>query len=77
MTTFAFTLQLTGVDVDSDYEAAFYGGACDDALLSVVDGKVFLDFDRDAGSYEAAVKSAVLDVERIGAKVVEVTPLPD
>lgn len=78
MATFSFTLHLTGVDTDrDDYEAAFYGKECDDALLSVVDGQVFLDFDRDAPSYEAAVKSAVSDVERAGAEVVDITPLDE
>ncbi|HVB18473.1 MAG TPA: hypothetical protein VNF04_18225 [Stellaceae bacterium] len=78
MTTFAFSVELAGIDTDrDDYEAPFYGGACGDALLNVVDGKVFLDFDRDAPSYEEAVKSAIADVEKAGAKVVEITPLPD
>jgi hypothetical protein len=78
MAMFSFTVQLTGVNLDrNDYEAPFYGGTCDDALLSVIDGKVFLDFDRDAPSYEKAVESAVSDVERAGAKVIEVTPLLD
>jgi hypothetical protein len=69
---------VAGVDIDrDDYEALFYEGACGDALLSVVDGNVFLDFDRDAPSYDEAVRSAIADVEKTAAKVIEVTPLPD
>jgi hypothetical protein len=78
MTTFAFSMELAGVDIDcDDYEAPFYGKACADALLSVVDGRVFLDFDRDASSYEEAVTSAKADVEKTGAKIIRVTPLPE
>ena len=78
MTTFAFSLRIKGVDIErDDYELPFYEGGCDDALLSVVNGMVFLDFDRDASSYEEAVTSAIHDVEQAGAKVIDVTPLPD
>lgn len=76
MATFAFTLELAGVDTErDDYEAAFYGVNCDDALISVVDGKLCLDFDRDAASYDEAVQSAVHDAELAGAKVVDIRPL--
>ena len=49
---------------------------CDDALISVVDGRLQLDFDREASSFGAAVGSAVDDIERAGGRVVKIDPLP-
>ena len=72
-----FTMQIGDVDIDRDnLEDALYANNCHDALLSVVDGKVFLDFDRDAPSREDAVSSAKGNVERAGATVVAVVFLP-
>lgn len=78
MATFAFTIQLAGIDPErNDYKSAFYGAECDDALLSVVDGKIYLDFDRDAPSYDDAVQSAIRDVRNAGGEVVTVNPIVD
>jgi hypothetical protein len=73
MENFSFTLQVAGVDVKKDdFEDVFYGRDCDDALVSVVNGVLLLDFDREAESYEIAVASATRDIEKIGGKVVKI-----
>jgi transposase len=58
--------------VDRLYEAG-----CDDALISVENGKVSVNFDREAPSKEAALQSAQADVRRAGARVLRVDPLED
>jgi hypothetical protein len=71
--TYSFTLQVAGVDTArSGYEDAFYGANCDDALITAIDGTLFLDFDREAPSYGRAVESAIDDVEQAGGRVVKV-----
>ena len=74
----AFTLQITEIDpTRSDYEDALYDAGCDDALIAVIDNAVYLDFDREAPSFAAAVESATRDVERAGGRVVRVMPTPE
>lgn len=77
MKTFDFTLTLSGQDELTDELAdALYGGGCDDALLGTVDGRMYLDFGREAETYEEAVASATRDVEATGlVKVIEVRPI--
>jgi hypothetical protein len=70
---FSFTIQVSGLGVDADhYENALYEAGCDDALVAVVEDAVFLDFDREAPSFEEAVKSAVLDIEKAGGRVIRI-----
>jgi hypothetical protein len=77
MKCYSFKLQVAGINTSAEtYEDALYEAGCDDALVIVVDGQVFLDFDRDAPSYEAAVTSAKSDVEKVGGHVIEVERLP-
>jgi len=69
-------MQVAGIDPDRDgFEDAFYGKDCDDALIAVVNGTLFLDFDREAESYESAVASATRDIGRAGGTVVRVDPI--
>lgn len=77
MAHYAFTIQVDGVDASGRYEDAFHEAGCDDAMIAVVDGKMFLDFDREAASYEIAVDSAKRNVEEAGGKVVKVAPIVD
>ena len=42
-----------------------FDAGCDDALVGSSEGAQFLDFDREAGSIEKAVLSAVADVESV------------
>jgi len=76
--TYAFTLQVSGIDPRQEkYEDTLYEAGCDDALVAVIDGVLFLDFHREAASFEQAVQSARRNVERAGGKVVKVAPLPE
>ena len=73
----SFTLILSGVpDLSEKVVDALYEAGCDDALVGMRDGVVFLDFDREADSFKDAVLSAIADVEGAGiqAKVVRVEP---
>jgi len=72
-----FTIQVTGIDLSRNYEDALFEAGCDDALIAVIDDALFLDFDRDASSFEQAVSSAKNDVERAGGHVVRVMPTPE
>lgn len=73
MPSYAFTLQIGGLDISRGcYEDLLYQAGCDDALVAVVDGDVMVDFIRDAGSFQAAVGTAGRDIERAGAHVVRV-----
>jgi hypothetical protein len=77
MKRYSFTLEVMGVSTEDDrYEDVLFEAGCDDALISVVDGKLQIDFDREAASYEEAVQSGAADIARAGGKVVKVLPLP-
>jgi hypothetical protein len=76
--TYRFTLILSGIsDLSEPVRDALFESGCDDALLGMRDGKVFLDFDRKAASFRDALLSAITDVESSGleAQVVRVEPL--
>ena len=71
MQRFTFTLVVEGRDLKTDevVDALFEKG-CNDALVGTSEGVQFLDFDREAGSADEAVRSAVADVESVeGLKV--------
>jgi hypothetical protein len=65
----AFTFQVSGIDTAAEYEDRLYDAGCADALIAVEDGMLYLDFDRDAASFSAAVRAATEDVERAGGHV--------
>jgi len=70
---YSFTVQISGLSTDTDhYEDALYEAGCADALVAVVGDEVFLDFDRDALSFEEAIKSATVNIEKAGGKVLNV-----
>ena len=67
-----FTLVLTGIsEVSTEIEDALFEAGCDDALLWTRDGVAYLDFDREAASYQEAVQSAIADVQAAGIGVPE------
>lgn len=72
--TFSFTLVLGGVEHTDALANALFEAGCDDALLSSRDGEVFLSFDREAESMEAAQASARQCVEsaNLGIQIVRV-----
>jgi hypothetical protein len=77
MTTWSFTLVLSGIrELTSGVEDALHEAGCDDALPGIRNGVPFLDFDREAESFQEAVLDAVSDVARSvgGARVVRVEP---
>ena len=64
------TLILAGTSqVDEKMENRVFDAGCDDALLGVRDGIVYLDFDRRGGTFEEALISAIHDVESAGLVV--------
>ncbi|HEV3022878.1 MAG TPA: hypothetical protein VGX76_10435, partial [Pirellulales bacterium] len=72
-----FTLIVSGAtELTDDLQDALFEAGCDDALVGVRDGVLFLDFDREAITLNDAVSSAVADVERAdaGLRVARVEP---
>lgn len=72
---FVLVLCCVSEPVDTIEDALFESG-CDDAILSSRNGVTYLEFDRKAETLQAAILSAVLDVEKteVGVKVVRVEP---
>jgi hypothetical protein len=71
-----FTLQVSGIDTRGAFEDALYAAGCRDALIAVIGGVLYLDFDREGPSFAQAVNSAPDAVEAAGGKVVRVVPPP-
>jgi hypothetical protein len=72
---YEFTLTLSGVrELTREVLDAFYEAGCDDALIGMRDGVAFADFCREADSYQEALRTAMRDVETVGAKVECVEP---
>jgi len=75
MPNYEFTLILSGVsDVTGEMESAVFEAGCDDALLGVQNGAVFLDFHRDADSPMNAIATAVADVTDAGFEIERIEP---
>lgn len=74
---YEFTLVLDGVDENTPLlEDHLFECGCDDALINFRNGAVYLDFTREASSFEKAVFSAIKDIEssKTEARVVTVAP---
>jgi hypothetical protein len=69
---YAFTLHVSDIELTDNYEDRLFDAGCGDALVAVIDKALYLDFDREASSLDAAVESAKQDVARAGGRVVEV-----
>jgi len=77
MDKYAFAIAVEDVPADMDgYAESLYGQA-KDASLFVSGTTATIEFDRFAASYQAAVDSARRDVEGLGGRIVEITPLPE
>jgi transcriptional regulator with XRE-family HTH domain len=75
MKAHSFTIVASGLDPASDaLEDGLYEAGCDDATVSVVRGRILLDFDREAKNLVHAIASAVADVERAGARIERIEP---
>ncbi len=62
---FALILRVAG-ESEAGLEDSLYSAGCDDALLGFRGGVAFLEFDRVAVSFEAAVLSAITSVRAAG-----------
>lgn len=75
--THQFSLIYSGTsELTEELENALFEAGCADALLGIQEGKVFLDFRRNAPSFQIALTSAIMDVERagVGLELVRVEP---
>jgi hypothetical protein len=76
--THRFSLLYTGVtDLTKELGNALYEAGCDDALVGIQNGLLFLDFGRSASTFREALTSVIEDVERSGQplRLVRVEPL--
>lgn len=80
MGRYDFTLKFEFSDHDTDpeqYVEKLLAGGCDDALIGLgQQGRIALDFSREARSADEAVISALSDIQRIipGVKLIEAMP---
>lgn len=73
-----FTLLLKNVSENTDgLEDSLYEAGCDDALINFRNSAVFLDFDREANSFEEAVISAIKQVESASVNAIVVSIAPE
>ena len=73
----SFTLILSGVSaLTEELENALFEAGCDDALLGIQNGSVYLDFEREADSLRNAILTAIRQVETapVGIHVIRVEP---
>ncbi len=65
MQAYDFNLVIDSVtDITSEVEDAIFEAGCDDAIVSKRNEIIYLDFDREADSLEAAILSAIAQVEQ-------------
>ena len=61
-----FTLIVDGRDLQNDaFIDALFEAGCDDATVGRTGGIQYLDFDREAATRAEAIRSAIIDVERV------------
>jgi hypothetical protein len=56
-------------ELTDDLENEIYAAGCSDALLGIQGNELFLDFHRSAPSFQIALISAILAVERTGLRL--------
>ena len=67
MALYNFTLTLSGVSYETEgLEDALYQNGCDDALICAYGNSVYVEFDREAQSLDAAIASSVDNIESAG-----------
>ncbi len=70
-TTHDFTIVLSGVNYgDECLEDKLFEAGCDDCVVSGYNEIVYLAFDREAGTQEEAIKSAIKDAESASPEIV-------
>ncbi len=73
--TFTFLVAVSGLDLSTPaYADRLYEAGCQDALVFIQDGQLFLEFDREAPSYEAALTSATADIIKAGGHALPQDP---
>ncbi len=66
-------LVLKGLDdISEELADALFEAGCDDSTPGVFFGVPHIDFDREADSLEAAIRSAIADVQKAGCVVEKV-----
>ena len=67
MALYNFTLTLSGVTYETEgLEDALYESGCGDAIVCAYGNSVYVEFDREAESLDAAIASAVDNIESAG-----------
>ncbi len=70
---YEFRVILKGLDdVSEELADALFEAGCDDSTPGVFCGVPHVDFDREANSLEAAIRSAIADVQKAGCVVEKV-----
>jgi hypothetical protein len=70
MRIYDFTLVLSsGIELTEDLSEALFVAGCDDGSPGSCGGIVTIDFHREADSLEAAIRSAIADVQKAGCTV--------
>ena len=73
MKTFEFTIVLGNLtEVTEESADKLYESGCDDGTFTSGNGQAEVQFDRDAATLEAAVESAIAQVESAGFTVAKV-----
>lgn len=65
MKYYEFSLILNVTELDATLKDNLFEAGCDDALLGMEDGVAYLDFNREAESFNAAFSSAIQQVESV------------
>ncbi|NLX96191.1 MAG: hypothetical protein GXY83_08440 [Rhodopirellula sp.] len=72
MRIYDFTLELSaGTELTEGLGNSLFEAGCDDGSPGSCEGVVSIDFHREAESLEAAIRSAIADVQKAGCTVVK------
>jgi hypothetical protein len=78
MTTYHFTVMLADIDeITEELAEALFEAGCDDGSPWSSAGVASIGFDREAESFEQAVRSAIADVQKAGCHVAWVKIEPE
>jgi hypothetical protein len=73
MKKYDFRILLTAVGITDELQDALGDAGCLDGLLCSRGGVVSIRFERESDSLENAIRSAIADVQRAGARVKSVS----
>jgi hypothetical protein len=75
MRAFNFTIIASGLDPHTDdFADRFFEAGCGDATISFQKGVLILEFTREAKNVTQAIFSAIRDVQKAGATVINIEP---